>query len=66
MSEETGIDRTAGTESPVASVQSRHRNKFRPSRGGLHMIRRNRMFTGVHVVVAFAAVLLARAPHSLR
>jgi hypothetical protein len=56
---ETGIARTTGTESPVASVQSRHRHKVRPFRGGINIIGRNRIFTRVHVVVVFAIVLVA-------
>jgi hypothetical protein len=59
MSEETGIGGTAGTESPMASVQSRHRREVRPFRGGINMIRKSRICRLVHFVAAFAAVVLA-------
>ena len=59
MSEETRIARTAGTESPMVSLQSRHRHEVRPFREGINMIRKNRIFTLVHAVVAFAIVLFA-------
>jgi len=59
MSEEPGIARTAGTENPMASLQSRHRHEVRPFRGGINMIRKNRVFTLVHIITAFVAVLLS-------
>jgi hypothetical protein len=59
MPEETGIDRTAGAESPMASLQSRHRHKVRPFRGGTNMIRKNRIFTLVQLIAAFGFVVLA-------
>jgi hypothetical protein len=59
MSEETGIGRTAGTESPMASVQSRHRHEVRPFRGGINMIRKSRICRLVHLIAALAVVVLA-------
>ena len=60
MSEETGTASKASTESTqMASVQSRHRLAVRLFRGGINMIRRNRIFTRAHIVVAFAIILLA-------
>jgi hypothetical protein len=59
MSEETGIASTAGTETPMASVQSRHRHEVRPFRGGVNMIRKSRIFRLVHLIAAFAAAVLA-------
>ena len=59
MSDETGIARKASTESTqMASVQSRHRHAVRLFRGGINMIRRNRISTRAHIVVAFAIILL--------
>jgi hypothetical protein len=58
MSEETGIGRTAGTETPMASVQSRHRHEVRPFRGGINMIRKSRICRLVHLIAALAVVVL--------
>jgi len=58
MSEETGIGRTAGTETPMASVQSRHRHEVRPFRGGINMIRKSRIRRVVHLIAALAVVVL--------
>ena len=58
MSEETGIGRTAGTETPMASVQSRHRHEVRPFRGGISMIRKSRIRRVVHLIAALAVVVL--------
>jgi hypothetical protein len=58
MSEETGIGRTAGTETPMASVQSRHRHEVRPFRGGINMIRKSRICRLVHLTAALAVVVL--------
>jgi hypothetical protein len=59
MSEETGIGRTAGTETPMASVQSRHRHEVRPFRGGINMIRKSRICRLVHLIAALAVVVPA-------
>jgi hypothetical protein len=59
MSEETGIGRTASTESAMASVQSRHRHEVRPFRGSINMIRKSRICRLVHLIAAFAVVVLA-------
>jgi hypothetical protein len=58
MSEETGFGRTAGTETPMASVQSRHRHEVRPFRGGINMIRKSRICRLVHLIAALAVVVL--------
>jgi hypothetical protein len=58
MPEETGIGRTAGTETPMASVQSRHRHEVRPFRGGINMIRKSRICRLVHLIAALAVVVL--------
>ena len=58
MPEETGIGRTAGTETTMASVQSRHRHEVRPFRGGINMIRKSRICRLVHLIAALAVVVL--------
>jgi hypothetical protein len=58
MPEETGRAGSTSVEPPMASVQSRHRGEVRSSRRGINLIRRNRIFTFVHALVAVAIVLL--------
>jgi len=59
MREETGINRTAANESPMASFQSRHRHPVRTSQGAINMTRRNRIFRLVHAVTAIVILLVA-------